>query len=105
MKMVFPLHPEFFGRSTHIAPEAIFKEALREVIVLPTLKTLEGIKVLFPPKNRSMPTTLGKLKKSWISELQIIRISTAPTKYAVGYGSAELMADPTWIRLSVRVTC
>ena len=37
MKMVLPLHPEFFGRSTHVTPEAIFKETLREVIVLPTL--------------------------------------------------------------------
>ena len=94
--MVFPLHPEFFGRSTHIAPEAIFKETLREVIILPTLKTLEGINILFPRKDRSVPTTLGKLKKSWISKRQITRISTAPTKYAVGYGSAELMAEPTW---------
>ena len=63
MKMVFPLHPKFFGRSTHIAPEAIFKEALRKVIVLPTLKMLERVIVLFPWKNRSMPTTLGKLKE------------------------------------------
>ena len=93
--MVFPLHPEFFGRSTHIAPETIFKETLREVIVLPTLKTLKRVKVLFPRKDRSVPTTLRKLKKSWISKRQITRISTAPTKYAVGYGSAELMADPT----------
>ena len=65
--MVLPLHPEFFGSSTHIAPEAIFKETLREVIVLPTLKMLEGIIVLFPWKNRSVPTTLGKLKKSWLA--------------------------------------
>ena len=96
MDMIFPLHPEFFGRSAHVTPKAIFKEALREVIILPTLKTLEGIKVLLPRKDRSVPTTLGKLKKSWISKRQITRISTAPTKYAVGYGSAELMAEPTW---------
>ena len=95
MKMVFPLHPEFFGCSTHVTPEAIFKETLREVIVFPTLKTLERINVLFPWKNCSVPTTLRKLKKSWISKRQITRISTTPTKYAVGYGSAELMADPT----------
>ena len=63
MKMVFPLHPEFFGRSTHVTPQAILKEALREVIVLPTLKTLERIKVLFPRKDRSVPTTLRKLKE------------------------------------------
>ena len=105
MKVILPLHPEFLGGSTHITPEAILKETLREVIVLPTLKTLERIIVLFPRKNRSMPTTLGKLKKLWISKQQITRISTAPTKYAIGYGSAELMADPTWTRLSVRVTC
>ena len=105
MKMVFPLHPEFFRSPTHVTPEAIFKEALREVIVLPTLKTLERINVLFPRKDCSVPTTLRKLKKSWISKQHIVRISTAPTKYAVGYGSAELMADPTWTRLSVRVTC
>ena len=95
MKVILPLHPEFFGHSTHRTPEAIFEETLREVIVLPTLKTLEGIMILFPWKDRSVPTTLGKLKKSWISKRQITRISTAPTKYAVGYGSAELMADPT----------
>ena len=95
MKMVFPLHPEFFRSPTHVTPEAILKEALREVIVLPTLKTLKRIHVLFPRKDRSVPTTLRKLKKSWISKRQITRISTAPTKYAVGYGSAELMADPT----------
>ena len=63
MDMIFPLHPEFFGRSTHIAPEAIFKEALRKVIVLPTLKTLKRIHVLFPRKDRSVPTTLRKLKE------------------------------------------
>ena len=95
VKVVFPLHPEFFGSSTHVTPEAILKEALREVVIFPTLKTLERINVLFPRKDRSMPTTLGKLKKSWISKRQITRISTAPTKYAVGYGSAELMAEPT----------
>ena len=67
MKMVLPLHSEFFGGSAHITPEAIFKEALREVIVLPTLNTLEGIMVLFPWKNRSVPTTLGKLKKLWLA--------------------------------------
>ena len=95
MEVILPLHPEFFGSSTHVAPEAILKETLRKVIVLPMLKTLERINVLFPRKNHSMPTTLGKLKKSWISKRQITRISTAPTKYAVGYGSAELMADLT----------
>ena len=95
MKMVFPLHPEFFGRPTHVTPETILEETLREVIVFPTLKTLERINVLFPRKDRSVPTTLGKLKKSWISKRQTTRISTAPTKYAVGYGSAELMAEPT----------
>ena len=95
MEMIFPLHPELFGGSTHVTPQAIFKKALREVIVLPTLKTLKRIQVLFPWKDRSMPTTLRKLKKSWISKQHIVRISTAPTKYAVGYGSAELMADPT----------
>ena len=105
MKVILPLHPEFFGGSAHIAPEAILKETLREVIILPTLKTLKGIKVLFPREDRSVPTTLRKLKKSWISKRQITRMSTAPTKYAVGYGSAELMADPTWTRLSVLVTC
>ena len=67
MKVILPLHPEFFGRSTHVTPEAIFKEALGEVIVLPTLKTLEGIMILFPWKDRSVPTTLGKLKKSWLA--------------------------------------
>ena len=67
MKMIFPLHPEFFGGSTHVTPEVIFKETLREVIVLPTLKMLERINVLFPWKNRSVPTTLGKLKKSWLA--------------------------------------
>ena len=64
MEVVLPLHPEFFGSPTHVTPEAIFKETLREVIVLPTLKTLEGIIVLFPWKDRSVPTTLGKLKRS-----------------------------------------
>ena len=67
MEAILPLHPEFFGGSTHITPKAIFKETLREVIVLPTLKMLERINVLFPWKNRSMPTTLGKLKKSWLA--------------------------------------
>ena len=67
MEMIFPLHPEFFGRSTHVTPEAVFKETLREVIVLPTLKTLERINILFPWKDCSMPTTLGKLKKSWLA--------------------------------------
>ena len=67
MKMVFPLHLEFFGGLTHVTPEAILKETLREVIVLPTLKTLERINVLFPRKNRSVPTTLGKLKKPWLA--------------------------------------
>ena len=67
MKVILPLHPEFFGGPTHITPEAIFKETLREVIILPTLKTLERINVLFPWKNRSVPTTLGKLKKSWLA--------------------------------------
>ena len=67
MKVILPLHPEFFGGSTHVAPEAIFKETLREVIILPTLKTLERIMVLFPWKNHSVPTTLGKLKKSWLA--------------------------------------
>ena len=105
MKMVFPLHPEFFGGLTHVTPEAILKETLGEVIVLPTLKTLEGIMILFPWKDRSVPTTLGKLKEVVVSKQHITRISTTPTKYAVGYGSAELMADPTWTRLSVRVTC
>ena len=62
--MVLPLHPEFFRGSTHITPEAIFEETLREVIVLPTLKTLERINVLLPWKDRSVPTTLGKLKRS-----------------------------------------
>ena len=61
--MVLPLHPEFLGGSTHITPEAIFKETLREMIVLPTLKTLKRIHVLFPRKDRSMPTTLRKLKE------------------------------------------
>ena len=68
MKVILPLHPEFFGSSTHVTPEAILKETLREVIVLPMLKTLEGIMILFPWKDRSVPTTLGKLKKSWISK-------------------------------------
>ena len=63
MKMVFPLHPEFFGRSTHVAPKAILKETLREVIILPTLKTLKRVHVLFPREDRSMPTTLRKLKE------------------------------------------
>ena len=67
MEVIFPLHPEFFGSLTHVTPEAIFKETLREVIVLPTLKTLERIIILFPGKNRSVPTTLGKLKKSWLA--------------------------------------
>ena len=67
MKVVFPLHPEFFGGSTHVTPEAVFKETLREVIILPTLKTLERINVLFPWKNRSVPTTLSKLKKLWLT--------------------------------------
>ena len=67
MKVILPLHLEFFGSSTHITAEAIFKETLREMIILPMLKTLEGIVVLFPWKNRSMPTTLGKLKKSWLA--------------------------------------
>ena len=84
MKMIFPLHPEFFGGSTHVTPEAIFKETLREVIVLPMLKTLERINILFPWKNRSVPTTLGKLKEVVVSKQHIARISTAPTKYAVG---------------------
>ena len=63
MKMVFPLHPEFFRGSAHITPEAIFEETLREVVVLPTLKTLKRIHVLFSRKDRSVPTTLGKLKE------------------------------------------
>ena len=67
MEVILPLHPEFFGGSTHITPEAIFKETLREVIIFPTLKTLERVNVLFPWKNRSVPTTLGKLKKSWLA--------------------------------------
>ena len=67
MKMVFPLHPEFFGGPTHVTPEAIFKETLGEMIVFPKLKTLERINVLLPWKNRSVPTTLGKLKKSWLA--------------------------------------
>ena len=65
MEVILPLYPEFFGSLTHVTPEAIFKETLREVIVIPALKTLEGINVLFSWKNRSVPTTLGKLKKSW----------------------------------------
>ena len=67
MEVILPLHPEFFGSPTHVTPKVIFKETLREVIVLPTLKTLEGIMVLFPWKNRSVPTTLGELKKSWLA--------------------------------------
>ena len=95
MEVVLPFHPEFFRGSTHVTPEAIFKETLREVIVFPTLKTLERINVLLPWKDRSMPTMLGKLKEVVVSKQHIARISMAPTKYAVGYGSAELMADPT----------
>ena len=105
MEVIFPLHPEFFGSPTHVTPEAILKETLGEVIVLPTLKTLEGIMILFPWKDRSVPTTLGKLKEVVVSKQHIARISTAPTKYAVGYGSAKLMADLIWTRLSVQVTC
>ena len=68
MEVILPLHPEFFRSLTHVTPEAILKETLREVIVLPTLKTLKRIMVLFPWKNRSVPTTLGKLKKSWLAK-------------------------------------
>ena len=64
MEMILPLHLKFFVRLTHVTPEAIFKETLREVIVLPTLKTLKRIIILFSWKNRSVPTTLGKLKRS-----------------------------------------
>ena len=67
MEVIFPLHPEFFRSSTHVAPETILKETLREMIVLPTLKTLKGILILFPWKDHSMPTTLGKLKKLWLT--------------------------------------
>ena len=67
MEVVLPLHPEFFGSPTHVTPKAVFKVTLREVIVLPTLKKLEGIVILLPWKDRSMPTTLGQLKKSWLA--------------------------------------
>ena len=67
MKVILPLHPEFFGSSTHVTPEAIFKETLREVIVLPTLKRLERIMILFPWKDRSVPTMLRKLEESWLA--------------------------------------
>ena len=60
---ISPLHPEFFGGSTHIRPETVIPVALREVIVLPMLKMLKRIVVLFPRKDRSMPTPLGDLKK------------------------------------------
>ena len=45
---ISPLHPEFFGGSTHIRPETVVPIALGEVVILPMLKTLKRIIVLFP---------------------------------------------------------
>ena len=58
-----------------------------------------------PPEESLRANNVEKAKEVVVSKQHIVRISTTPTKYAVGYGSAELMADPTWTRLSVRVTC
>ena len=105
IEVALPLHPEFFGSTTHVTPEGILEVTLRKVVILPTLKTLKRIMVLFPWQDRSMPTSLRKLKEVVVSKQHITSISTAPTKYAVGYGSAELVADPIWTRLLVQVTC
>ena len=65
VKGVPPFHSKFFRGTTHIRPKAIIPVTLREVVILPMLKTLKGVVVLFPRKDSSMPTTLGNLKKPW----------------------------------------
>ena len=59
---VLPFNSEFFRSSTHICPEVIIPVELREVVILPTLKTLKRIKVLFSRKDGTMPTSLRNLK-------------------------------------------
>ena len=63
IKGVLPLHLKLFRSTTHIRPKAIIPVELREVVVLPALKTLKRIKVLFPREDSSMPTSLGNLKE------------------------------------------
>ena len=59
-----------------------------------------------PPLEESLhANNAEKAKEVVVSKRHITLISTAPTKYAVGYGSVELIADPAWTRLSIRVTC